>query len=316
MDSERLFPKNSTIINDKKKKYIVYKDGGTCGVMLANKYDENKHKNIENWYVYEKYDGIRTIWTGSELIARPCKNKDKLLVSKIFSYVPDWFLELLPKNTSLDGELWIDRGMFDEVSGISNMTIDGKHSCQIEPLWRKVKYIVFDIPHDDTNTLKERVKQVELITKNINSKYIVNAEYKIVTNKSHLENIFKEYTNLGAEGIVLRDPNSLYEIKRSKYLLKLKLNEDSEAVVVDYEIGTGKYKNMLGSLICETISDDKSKSGIIFKVGTGLKDFHRENYEEMIPIGSIISYGYMELTKNNIPRHPTYRGVRHDIKIK
>lgn len=38
-------------------------------------------------------------------------------------------------------------------------------------------------------------------------------------------------------------------------------------------------------------------------------DPHSEHY---IPIGSKVNFGYMELTKDGIPRHPVYRGIRTD----
>ena len=35
-----------------------------------------------------------------------------------------------------------------------------------------------------------------------------------------------------------------------------------------------------------------------------------------IPIGSIVSFSYMELSEDSVPRHPVYRGIRDDFVIK
>jgi len=323
--NHRVFPPNAEVSSGANKDYIVFNNSST-GIMLAKPYAENikyssKEKKPPNgWFAYEKYDGVRAIWTGKELIARPIKKKGEPLKAKIFNYVPEWFIERLPKGIALDGELWAGRGLFDTVSGLSNLKIGGKHKSQekIDELWRKMKYVVFDIPSNTIDPLSKRVKLLKEIISKIKSKYIVYSNYDVIVSNEQMKELYISYTENGAEGIIIRNPDSIYEPKRSKYLLKMKLHDDAEATVVGYEDGTGKYKGMLGSLICLTISDDKEKNKIKFKIGTGLNDALRSKYNDIdsthyIPIGSTISYAYMELTKNNIPRHPVYRGIRHDV---
>jgi DNA ligase-1 len=46
-----------------------------------------------------------------------------------------------------------------------------------------------------------------------------------------------EVQNLGGEGLMLRQPGSLYVGKRSKTLLKVKTFYDAEAKVIGYEAG-------------------------------------------------------------------------------
>jgi DNA ligase 1 len=323
--SERVFPPNAKVSSDSNKDYIVFNNSST-GIMLAKPYADNiKYTSKETnppigWYAYEKYDGVRAIWTGKELIARPTKKKGDSLKGKVFGYVPDWFTERLPQGIALDGELWAGRGLFDTVAGLSNMKLGGKHRTQelIDDIWRKMKYVVFDIPSNTIDPLSKRVELLkELVTK-IKSKYIVYSSYDVITSDEQMKALYASYTENGAEGIIIRSPDSFYEHKRSKYLLKMKLHDDAEATVVGYDDGSGKYKGMLGSLICVTNSDDSEKNKIKFKIGTGLNDAIRSKYNDpdsihYIPIGSTVSYAYMELTKNNIPRHPVYRGVRHDV---
>jgi len=85
-------------------------------------------------------------------------------------------------------------------------------------------------------------------------------------------------------------------------------------------MGTGKYKGLLGSLDCELIFDQKP-SGVMFNIGTGFTDKDRTEYNNSksslyIPIGSIVSFSYMELSEDSVPRHPVYRGIRDDFVIK
>jgi DNA ligase 1 len=68
------------------------------------------------------------------------------------------------------------------------------------------------------------------------------------------------------EGIMLRNPESYYENRRSKNLLKVKVFIDEEAVVTGTEKGSGRCANMMGSIHC------RLKNGIEFKIGSGFND--------------------------------------------
>lgn len=60
------------------------------------------------WHLSEKIDGIRAFWNGKQLISR----------NNIPFNAPDWFIECLPSNIQLDGELWISRKGFNEISSV------------------------------------------------------------------------------------------------------------------------------------------------------------------------------------------------------
>lgn len=47
---------------------------------------------------------------------------------------------------------------------------------------------------------------------------------------------------------MLRDPDSMYENRRSKSLLKVKTFHDDEAEVIGYKAGTGRCTGMVGAL--------------------------------------------------------------------
>ena len=50
------------------------------------------------------------------------------------------------------------------------------------------------------------------------------------------------------EGVMLKDPNSAYEGRRSESLLKVKRFEDTEATVIGHLKGTGRCANMCGAI--------------------------------------------------------------------
>lgn len=325
-----IYPENYEMLEENGKKYIIFKNGGD-GIMLAGSLYKDK-KMIElnkkqllqhinppiGWYASEKYDGLRGLWTGKYLVARP--KKTDVLKGKIFNYCPDWFMDLLPSGISLDGEIWLGRGKFQEIAGLSNLKISTKNTKEeLDKIWKKVKYVVFDIPSEKNKPFTERMEILKKIIDDIAIKYgpdcpIMHPPNTLIDSNETLIELYNKYTQNGAEGLILREPNSLYENKRSNLMLKMKINDDGEAIVIDFENGKGRLEGLLGSIKC------KLKNGKTFNIGSGLNDIIRKEYNDPdsiyhIPLGSIVNFSYMEKTNDGIPRHPIFRGVRKDVVL-
>ncbi len=82
---------------------------------------------------------------------------------------------------------------------------------------------------------------------------------------------------------MLRDPESKYENRRSKSLLKVKTFYDDEAEVLGYKPGTGRCHGMVGALKV------RNTHGVEFEVGSGMTDDIRRHPPK---IGSKITYKY------------------------
>jgi DNA ligase-1 len=79
----------------------------------------------------------------------------------------------------------------------------------------------------------------------------------------------------GYEGIMIKDPFSVYECKRSVSWLKLKPFIEVSLTVIAVEEGTGRNLGKLGALICEGEDDGKN---IRVNVGSGFSDLDRDSY--------------------------------------
>ena len=102
--------------------------------MLAHVYDSDKI-DPKGWYISEKVDGIRAIWTGTELLTR---NHKKIIA-------PDWWLKHLP-TIALDGELCLGKGTFQQTCSIVK-TKSGEDKG-----WKKCSYCEENsIPGADTH---------------------------------------------------------------------------------------------------------------------------------------------------------------------
>jgi DNA ligase 1 len=248
--------------------------------MLASKYDGTQ--DIKNWIMSEKLDGLRCVWDGEKLLTRN---------GNLF-YPPDYFIKDFPKDIILDGELFMDRGEFQKTVSIVRKHDKGDG-------WKKIKYLVFDGPAIPGGFSK-RLKVLEEKLSTINSPYIKLHEQRVCKSAEHLEEEMKRITGLGGEGVMLRDPKSKYEHRRVKTMLKVKEFHDDEATVLGQEKGTGRLEQLMGALVV------KNKAGKTFKVGSGFTDKERAKPPKK---GTVITYRYFELTKDGIPRFPTFMRV-------
>jgi ATP-dependent DNA ligase len=108
----------------------------------------------------------------------------------------------------------------------------------------------------------------------------------IVETIDQAQEIFQEYLALGHEGIILKDGNGVWEDKRAKHQIKFKGELECDLRIVGIEEGTGKYKGMLGAIICE------SEDGIVkTRCGSGFNDEQRKTLGQEI-VGKIVAIKY------------------------
>lgn len=92
-------------------------------------------------------------------------------------------------------------------------------------------------------------------------------------NMDQVEPIVEEIWAHGGEGVMLNTFDGLYEIKRTRALLKIKHTEEHILPVVNVVEGTGKYEDSLGALVCEYVDKRGVKSYL--GVGSGFTDEQR-----------------------------------------
>ena len=112
----------------------------------------------------------------------------------------------------------------------------------------EVKYLVFDAPG-----LKETFeRRLEFLTDTISPKAAPHAAahpHERCRDLNHLRAELARVEGLGGEGLMLRQPGSVYEVGRSVTLLKVKTFRDAEATVIGHQAGAGKHKGRLGALL-------------------------------------------------------------------
>lgn len=271
--------------------------------MLAYKYDPDKH-DVDGWWVSEKFNGVRGLWDGKQMMSR---NK------KPFALIPAWKAELA-KYPSLDGEIWFGYDTFDICSG------ELRNHAKTLDRWKNAKYMVFDIP-DTKLPFEERQAVIKDLLRDPDS-FVQPVKYIRLKIKK-LPELLSKIETRGGEGLMLRRPESMYTMKRSYDMLKVKSWDTNEAVVVDYVMGEGRLKGLVGSLVVT------NNAGKTFKVGAGMLDAQRDAgpagesdkpdtslvdayrvKKGLQPVfGTKIVYKFKELTKTGTPLFPTYAGI-------
>ncbi|KAF7369060.1 Dna ligase [Mycena venus] len=212
---------------------------------------------------------------------------------------PQWFLDKLPTDVTLDGELFSGRGNFQDTVSIVK--------TQNSPHWKNITFQIFDVP-SEKSVFEDRVAFLQKLF-GPGGKYecpeVTLVEQEKATSRKHVLDKLKEVEALGGEGLMLRKAKSKYEGRRSSTLLKIKTFYDAEAEVTGYTDGKGKHAGLTGALKC------KMESGKTFNVGTGLSDKQRKNPPK---IGTIITYRFQELTRDGVPRFPSFIGEAIDKK--
>jgi DNA ligase-1 len=253
-------------------------------ILLAHTWDNEQ--DVTGWHISEKLDGVRAYWDGTKFLSR---------LGNVY-HAPDYFTEGFPCHP-LDGELWIGRGQFQETVSVVRRKNGGEH-------WKRVRYLVFDVPVFKDLSFEDR--HAALIEVDARALYIRRVEQALCRGVDHLREELARIEELGGEGLMLRQPGSLYAEGRSTTLLKIKSFFDAEATVIGHTKGKGRHKGRCGAL------EVRAADGTEFKVGTGLTDAQRDNPPA---IGSVVCYRYQELTKAGVPRFPSFVGIRHDVQV-
>jgi len=250
-------------------------------LMLAETYRAGM--SLADYWVSEKYDGVRAYWDGRQLWTR---GGERIVA-------PAWFTAPLPKQP-LDGELWAGRGRFSHaVSTARNQTPN-------DVAWHEMRFMVFDLPMQPGD-FTARLAALRKLLPITDAPWVVPVPQERATTHEALQALLDKTVKMGGEGLMLHRGASLYKGERGNDLLKVKPYEDAEARVIEHLPGKGRHSSRLGALVVET------PEGKRFRLGTGLTDAERENPPA---VGTWVTYRYNGLTAKGLPRFARFMRVR------
>ena len=234
------------------------------------------------YWVSEKLDGVRALWDGRVLRFRSGQP----------IAAPQWFLDGLPR-AALDGELWIGRRSFEQLSGVV------RKQQAVDDEWRQVRYMVFEMPEAPGSFTARSPRG-----RGGRGGGRRGGGGGLQCRAAHAaggRRRFERVVAAGGEGLMLHRADAQWVAGRSDVLLKLTPWLDAEARVVAHRPGKGRLRGMLGALEVEM------PDGRRFRIGSGFSDAQRRAPPA---IGTTVTYRYRELTAKGLPRFPRYLRLR------
>ena len=253
-------------------------------LLLANVYRPGMP--LADYWVSEKYDGVRGYWDGHSLRTRGGETV----------VAPAWFTAGWP-TTPMDGELWAGRGRFAHAQSTT------RQQQPDEAAWRQMRFMVFDLPAHG-GVFDERLGALKTLVASIEQDWVQAVPQQRVATDAALQALLQRTVRAGGEGLMLHKGSSLYRSGRSDDLIKLKTHDDAEALVVGHLPGKGKHAGRLGALLVEM------PTGQRFKLGAGLTDADRADPP---PIGSWVTYRFRGTHDGGLPRFASFVRVRLDM---
>lgn len=267
------------------------------GCMLGTLFDDVGEARV-SWpcIVTEKLDGVRRVLVKENGIIRMYSrsgHEDAGLVEIIKE------AEHLPDNFVYDGEL-LAKGVFKDSIALRQATNSLANSKGIKT---GLTFNVFDmVPVDEFYAGKSEepalLRKIRLGATFMDESIKFIDEYWMqriaafgtyydfehivsvpilgyVRNIMEVEPIVEFIWAAGGEGVMLNTANGLYEIKRSKQLLKIKHTEEHILPVANILEGTGKYEESMGALVCIYTNERGIQSYV--GVGSGFTDAQRQH---------------------------------------
>jgi DNA ligase-1 len=239
-------------------------------LMLA----EDDHKAIDKWdsiVCEEKYDGVRVICVIENRIPKFYTRAFNELNSKFLTKIAD---QLLVISLGIDG-IFFDGELTDldrkSVSGKVNQMLKGSPK---ESIGDDLLFNTFDIDPitsirngKGSTTYTQRRDLLEKLFENIKTPNVVLARKWEAKTKEELMPIYEQIVANGGEGVIMKDPNHIYECKRSKSWIKFKEVEDCDLEVTGWYPGEGKREGFIGGFNCKDASGEYQ-----VKVGSGFTE--------------------------------------------
>lgn len=273
--------------------------------MLAHKYVDHNHKMPDHVMFSAKLDGLRCTISKDGAFSR---NGKQWVTTKFIEKDLEEFFKNNP-NIILDGEVY-NHNFHDNFNKIVSLTKKEKHIDEDDwdEIYERLQFHIFDY-YDAANPDITSEQRYQNIVNWEADGYFDTIHFEVVeqiaSTKEHLHHHYQQYMERGYEGIMIRNPYSPYETKRSYGLLKYKEFKDEEFLITDITEGSGNRSGMFGRAILEY-------NGQSFEANSrGDQEYYKEllnnkqNY-----IGKFATVRYQNETPDGVPRFGVIISVR------
>jgi DNA ligase-1 len=272
--------------------------------MLAYKVDKKPVDWSEKVFIQPKLDGVRCIFTKDGAYSRTGKEFKNL--AHIKYDLTDFFRK--HPDIVLDGELYNHalKNDFEKIiSLVRKQKPTDQDACDAENL---VQYHVYDATHSMLSCVTYQSRFNWLTRYLPIAATMTLIKNTVVDSYDEAKMLHDVHLAQGYEGSMLR-LNKKYEHKRSYNLQKFKDFSDTEATIVGYEAGKGKFTGLIGKFFMQ--DDDGNEFGC--PIGKGYNYADRKVILDNIHdyIGQRATFTYFQRTQAGSYRHPLFKALRN-----
>ena len=289
----------------------------TIRPMLAHTYALGSHvkkgrgaKIVYPAMVQPKFDGIRCLahmsgkhMSGKKIVLESRNGKAITHLDHIRDDLAK-FYDIVGHNLIFDGELYSHSIPFEVINGIVRSKTYGEEE---EKLSKLIHYYIYDCINLEELGMsnEERYKLLRGLFKDIDVKYLRLSPTFVVKSEDEMVKYHTQFVEEGYEGIMIRNIEAPYEIKkRSKHLQKYKNFEEDEFQIVGYHEEEG------GGVVWDCITEDGKPFAVRPRGTIEYRKQLLENAEDYI--GAQLTVIFQEYTKDGVPRFPVGKGIRWD----
>lgn len=274
-------------------------------------------------YVSPKMDGIRCVIKNGFALSKKLVRLPNKRLQRLLSYCPAGF----------EGELIHGDPLDPNVFDVTQKCVMS-HDAPVD----KIKLYVFDNWSNEQTPFSARINGISLVIDELRKRghdHLHTMPHTYVHSADDLAAAEDEYVTAGYEGVMLRYPLAHYKFGISTikggHLLKLKRWDDMEVQIVGFveqmkndtepEIDDLGYikrlkrkdtqvpNGVLGAFECVL------SNGVSVRVGNGMSHAQRKAFwaDRDALVGKWITIKYQNLTKDGVPRFPSFLRFRDEI---
>lgn len=276
---------------------------GALKPMLCKVLDKtNKKLTDKKWYGSYKHDGVRMLlFLRDGEVHTSSRGGGDYDIPATYIRQDPYIVQLLTENEGLilDGELYRHGWNLQKISGLARKeTLEEDH--------KQLCYHCYDIV-DESSTFKQRVERLNKFKQNCpeNSKLII-IEQRLISGLDSIMEMHNEAVANGYEGLVIKDPDKEYKCgARDNRALKVKEFVDDEFKIL------GLVEGLRDEDMCFLM---EMPDGTQFKAkpigDRALKQYYRENINDIVGKMGTIKYFGMTNTEHPVPNLPSFRAIR------
>jgi len=269
--------------------------------MLAYKVDKKPVDWSEKVFIQPKLDGVRCIFTKDGAYSRTGKEFKNL--AHIKYDLTDYFRK--HPNSVLDGELY-NHALKNDFEKIISLVRKQKPTDQDA---RDAKHLVQYHVYDTIAEGPDYESRFNWLRTNLPiAASMTLIKNTVVDSYDEAKMLHNVHLAQGYEGSMLR-LNKPYEQKRSYNLQKFKDFSDTEATIIGYEAGKGKFTGLIGKFFMQ--DDDGNEFGC--PIGKGYNFADRKAILDNVHdyIGQRATFTYFQRTQAGSYRHPLFKTLRN-----